>query len=448
MSKLSKINWTNESVLALDSDSDSDFNPIEIIISKSRKLVFQAKEDGWKGPPFNPIKIAEMLGIEIEANSNVKDARLINTDECPIIQFNPMQPRERVRFSIAHEVAHSLFPDWKQEIRHRNGNEQKTDAWQLEMLCNLAAAEMVLPMGSLSPEAETQSIEDLMVKRRQFDVSAEAYLIRTVNISPQPIGLFVASVKRIKPEVQYFIDYYIGSSASPDIKNPKPPIPSSSVVYNCNAIGHTDKANEDWLAGDSVLTECVGLSPYPATVYPRVAGLVKFNLNQPDYIGIKRKHGNVLSVKGSGKILICQLVNDKATRWGGGIAKDAADKFPAAEVDFRKKILKISHEDRLGEVIFTEVSEQITIASLIGQHGFGPSSVARIRYSALQKCFNAVACEARRIGASIHMPKIGTGAAGGDWQTIEEIIDESIIRSGLSVTLYELPPKREQINLF
>ena len=50
-----------------------------------------------------------MLEVQIEANSSVADARLVATESCPKIEFNPQQPRERVRFSIAHEIAHLLY---------------------------------------------------------------------------------------------------------------------------------------------------------------------------------------------------------------------------------------------------------------------------------------------------------------------------------------------------
>ena len=445
MSRYSEISWTNKSVLDFAEADD----PVEKTISKTRELVFKAKEEGWSGPPFNPIEIAKMLGIKIEANSSLKDARLICLEGKPVIQFNPMQPRERVRFSIAHEVAHFLFPDWKSKDRHRGGSQDTIDEWQLEMLCNISASELVLPIGSIKPEeAKTLSIEDLMIRRREFDVSAEAFLIRTVNVSTDPLGLFIASVKEGKSERRYVIDYFVGSPAASLLRPQKKQIPDSSIVYQCNAIGHTDKAIEDWFNSHPNMIECVGLSPYPNNIYPRVAGLVRFDRTEHNPKGIIRRHGDILSPKGDGKKLICQLVNDRATKWGGGVAKKIATKFPEAEKDFEAAISEIPPEERLGWVVFTKVNDEIIIASLIGQHGFGPSSKARIRYLSLQKCFESIATKAQNIGASIHMPRIGTGAAGGDWHTIKEIIDEKIIRSGLSVTLYELPPKREQMELF
>ena len=190
MSNAPFINWTNASVRAFAKNAD----PLAAIEQTARALVLKAREKGWEGPPFNPLRIAEMLELEvqIEANSGVADARLVATESGPKIQFNPQQPRERVRFSIAHEIAHLLFPDWSEQIRNRGGD-RTADDWQLEMLCNLAASEFVLPIGSLSAASDIPSIEDLMRQRREYDVSAEAFLIRLAKISKQPIGIFVSS---------------------------------------------------------------------------------------------------------------------------------------------------------------------------------------------------------------------------------------------------------------
>jgi hypothetical protein len=46
------------------------------------------------------------------------------------------------------------------------------------------------------------------------------------------------------------------------------------------------------------------------------------------------------------------------------------------------------------------------------------------------------------------MPRIGTGAAGGEWGVVEEIVDVELVAKGISVTVYDRPPRREQFELF
>ena len=109
---------------------------------------------------------------------------------------------------------------------------------------------------------------------------------------------------------------------------------------------------------------------------------------------------------------------------------------------------KYPRKERLGKVLFTKASEAITVASMIAQEGFGRSLFPRIRYRALAQCLEGIASRALGERETIHMPKIGTGASGGDWPTIEEMLYDAFVRAGLSVTIYELPPRRPQIELF
>ena len=321
--------------------------------------------------------------------------------------------------------------------------------WQLEMLCNLAASEFVLPIGSLSADSEVPPIEELMHQRRIYDVSAEAFLIRLAKISSQPVGVFFASpVICENGGRQYRIDYFVASPTAPRVWVSGTQVPFDSIIHNCTAIGYTDSAMESWITGSETSLECVGIPAYPGGVYPRVAGLVRFNSRSQDRHPIRLRHGNVLDSRGDGPKIICQLVNDRAIRWGGGVARKAANQYPEAEKEFSRLLSQIPREKRLGNVIFSNATDDIVIASLVAQEGFGPSEFPRIRYSALERCLQTVTERAKNIGASIHMPKIGTGAARGDWGTIEEMLDDAMVRTGLSVTIYDLPPKRAQLELF
>lgn len=444
MQDTSTFKWTNASVKTFAKDAD----PLIAIEEAARALVLKAREEGWEGPPFNPLHIAEMLDVQLEANSSVADARLVATQTGPKIEFNPRQPRERVRFSIAHEIAHLLFPDWSERVRNRSGD-AAADSWQLEMLCNIAASEIVLPIGSLSAASSISPIEDLMRQRRKYDVSAEAFLIRLAKISNQPIGSFVSSPTISEDGVRHYkIDYFVSSPTAPKIRISGMAIPAESIVHRCTAIGHTDRAVESWVTDTPTQVECVGLTAYPGSVYPRVAGLVRFDQTQENHLPIRLLHGDVLELQSGGKKIICQLVNDKAIKWGGGVARKIAKRFPDAEDAFTEQVLNIPRCDRLGRVVFSEANKDLTIASLIGQEGFGPSLFPRIRYAALQSCLEQVADHAITIGSSIHMPKIGTGSAGGDWPTIEEMLGDVMVRAGLFVTVYDVPPKRVQLELF
>ena len=124
-----------------------------------------------------------------------------------------------------------------------------------------------------------------------------------------------------------------------------------------------------------------------------------------------------------------------------------AGKFPNAEKSFSKSMIDIPRTERLGKAVFSKATDTITIASLIAQEGYGRSPTPRIRYSHLERCMREVTERAINDDASIHMPRIGTGASGGDWRIIKEMIDNLIVREDLLVTVYDPPPRRIQMEL-
>jgi len=432
------IQWTNKSVIGLAQGED----PIAVIEGKARELVLRARDAGWDGPPFNPLAIADVLAISVEANAEIADARIVSDQSGLKIEFNPTQARERVRFSIAHEIAHTLFPDVAEEVRHRGGNKHVSDDWQLEMLCNIAAAEFVMPIGSIPGRERLLPLEDLMLERHQFDVSAEAFLIRVTKSTDEPVIMFCASPILADGKLKgYRIDYSVASKSAPPLYVAGRPVPRESVVSSCIAIGYSDRAAEKWFT-HPVFLECVGISGYPGSKHPRVAGLLRFNENEAVQDSLKFIHGDVLEPRASGTKIICQLVNDRARFWGGGVAKSSARKFPDAQKEYSSWIMKTPSSARLGGVHISKVADATYLASLVAQKGFGSSALPRIRYASLEKCFEQVADFASKHGASIHMPKIGSGQSGGSWETVEEIARATLVARDIPVTVYDLPPKR------
>ena len=439
MANPNNFRWTNKSVLALANGED----PIIAIERKARDLVLQARDRGWTGPPFNPIFIADLLKIPVTANASVADACIVSIGDNLQIQFNPTQVRERVRFSIAHEIAHSLFADVADEVRNRGGNKTAKDDWQLEVLCNLAASEFVMPIGSISAREKLVSLEELMIERRKFDVSAEAFLIRVTKIANEPVVMFCSSPDSQSSEAKtYRVDYSVASASAPHVPISGFRVPKDSVVNSCAAIGFTNRGSEKWFANKNVTIECVGIPGYPGSSSPRVAGLIRFAKAEMTGAKVNFVHGDVLKAQGSETKVICQLVNDQARSWGGGVARSAAKAFPMAQREFSNWIISLPKNRRLGDVHFARATENIFIASLVGQEGFGPSPTPRIRYAALDKCLEKISNFASSKSASVHMPRLGSGESGGSWDTVQEMVQGSLIADGIPVTVYDLPPTR------
>jgi len=71
----SGLDWTNASVRAFAAEDD----PLEKIVTVSRKVMAAAADSGLEGPPFDPFALAEMLGLALRARADVADAR-VNAD--------------------------------------------------------------------------------------------------------------------------------------------------------------------------------------------------------------------------------------------------------------------------------------------------------------------------------------------------------------------------------
>jgi O-acetyl-ADP-ribose deacetylase (regulator of RNase III) len=220
------------------------------------------------------------------------------------------------------------------------------------------------------------------------------------------------------------------------------------MVQHCTAIGFTQYEVSSWATGKEEPVEFVGIPGFPGERFPRVAGLIRHGASEANRSPIKYRHGSILDISYPGRRIVCQLVNDKAIRWGGGIARRMAERYPEAEEHYASKMMIIPQSARLGSVIYSPLERDLTLASVVGQAGFGPSLFPRVRYEALERGLRDVSEFAIANAASVHLPKLGTGAAGGDWGIVEEIIDNELVRKGLDVVVYDLPPKRKQLELF
>ncbi|HET7023583.1 MAG TPA: ImmA/IrrE family metallo-endopeptidase [Gemmatimonadales bacterium] len=432
--------WTNTSVLAFSSEDD----PVTTVIQKSRALVLRAIDKGWAGPPFDPLKLATLLEIRVSANGAVREARLIRGEDGEAqIEYNPTRPRGRLRYSIAHEIAHTLFPDWADQIRHRGPDARAdSDEWQLETLCNIAASEILMPLSDCSelghPDAD---IHVLLEEQKRFDVSTEALLVRAVRVREDPCAVFCASKKGNSEDSPYSIDYTIGSRAWTGGVRRGMALPKGSAVAGCTGIGFTAKADEDW--GETVgecHVEAVGIPPYPGSSYPRVVGLLRptegkasKNIETIQYV-----RGDATHPQGVGARVIVHIVNDQAQVWGGhGFAASLRKTHKGLQQSFRDWVIASRDHLSLGRTHFAETSEGLVVASMVAQHGFGPSDTPRIRYEALQICLNDVLRHAQGRSVSVHMPRIGTGNAGGKWNIIKEVVENTLIEGGVSVTVYD-----------
>src|SRR5713101_299985 len=100
--------WTNAYVRRLAGDRD----PIGEIVTRARSRVLEGLDKGWAGPPYDPLALARLSGIQVVGRDSIPDAQtVVDASGKLVIQVNPNRPRARLRYSIAHELGHTLFPD-------------------------------------------------------------------------------------------------------------------------------------------------------------------------------------------------------------------------------------------------------------------------------------------------------------------------------------------------
>jgi O-acetyl-ADP-ribose deacetylase (regulator of RNase III) len=431
--------WTHPSVTKLAGNSD----PFNVIVQKARQVVLGAFQEGWSGPPFDPFRLAEYLKVDTIPTSGVFDARTIPVGATHFqIQYNLDKPPSRTRFSLAHELAHTLFPDCNQTIRNRlHSSETRDDNWQLELLCNIAAAEFLMPIGTgMRLEYESVTIDNLLRLQGEYEVSTEALALRMANLTSDPCTIFAAARLSDERESGYRIDYSVPSRSS-ILKIPRGlQVHGSTVLSECVAIGFTAKNIEHWADLPKMDIECVGIPPYPNRRWPRIVGIARtHSLSMGKSLRITYLHGNALDPRGTGHKIIAHIVNDKTPNWGAGFPSVMKNKWPDVQKDFREWTLSNQKNLSLGEIHATPIADDLTVIHMVAQHGYGPSTKPRIRYAALRTCLDKLASFASSKSASVHMPKIGTGQAGGNWFIVADLIDNALVRQNIAVTVYLLP---------
>ena len=148
--------------------------------------------------------------------------------------------------------------------------------------------------------------------------------------------------------------------------------------------------------------------------------------------------GDATAPIGSGVKVITHICNDIGG-WGKGFVLALSKKWKMPEEAYRQWY-KSQEEFTLGAVQFVNVENELYVANMIGQQGIykNTNGLPPIRYEAVRQCLKKVALFAMEQKASIHMPRIGCGLAGGKWEVIEQIIKEELIDKEIAVTVYDL----------
>ena len=152
-------------------------------------------------------------------------------------------------------------------------------------------------------------------------------------------------------------------------------------------------------------------------------------------MSIKFINGNILTFPERDEdTIICHQVNCKGVM-GAGLAKQVRDKWPVVFSEYKK----ICGHDKLGDFQMVQVAPQLYVANLFGQLNFGRDK-RQTNYAALTAALFGAMKE--HPGATFRVPYgLGCGLAGGNWETVLNIIKEISDTWDVNVEIWVLPKK-------
>lgn len=152
--------------------------------------------------------------------------------------------------------------------------------------------------------------------------------------------------------------------------------------------------------------------------------------------------GDATDPIGDGPKILVHCCNDLGA-WGAGFTGALSEIWSAPERAYREwhdeQIPPEGSPFLLGRAQIVLVDPDLWVANIIGQKGIGRKNGPPIRYWAITEGLGRVAEFALVNNASIHMPRMGAGLAGGAWEKIEDIIKATLCARSLDVFVYDLP---------
>ena len=153
---------------------------------------------------------------------------------------------------------------------------------------------------------------------------------------------------------------------------------------------------------------------------------------------IEYVRGDATTPHGKGVKILAHVCNDLGG-WGKGFVLALSRRWPEPEAAYRQWHRERARNDfALGAVQYVRVGPYLWVANMIGQRGIRRGSKGvPVRYEAIDTALGSLAAKAAETGASVHMPRIGCGLAGGRWSRVEPLIERRLTARNIRVTVYD-----------
>ena len=145
--------------------------------------------------------------------------------------------------------------------------------------------------------------------------------------------------------------------------------------------------------------------------------------------------GDATAPQIKGNKFILQVCNDIGA-YGAGFSGALSHKWNIVKEEYQN----IPKEKRIvGNYQIIKVEDDILVANMIGQNGtgFNEYNVPPVNYGAIEVMLKKIFKLAKENKATVCMPKIGAGLAGGSWEIIELVILRALRETDVDVYVYE-----------
>ncbi|MES3034930.1 MAG: ImmA/IrrE family metallo-endopeptidase [Gemmatimonadota bacterium] len=194
-----RIDPSVAALLAAEPDAE---DAVDAIRRRARALIREVQQVAtWDGPPFDLTALASYKGFHVETSTLLRSSQ--EAFIVPgVITLNGNKPPSRRRYSLAHEIGHTLFPDfddalrqtrklWRDQSSASRANASDTN---VEHLCQVAAAEFLLPEFAFRRllNADDLSLATVVSLAARFEASIEATCRRSIELtSKRALAIFV-----------------------------------------------------------------------------------------------------------------------------------------------------------------------------------------------------------------------------------------------------------------
>lgn len=186
-------------------DETGTEDPFEAVRVKARNAVLLYHQFIAESPPFNMRAFASTFGLHwsdddprYSADSEIAP----ESDGRVVLRVNKSRPETRQRFSIGHEIGHTLFPEYELSVQCRKATDR---TWAdpndlIETLCDAAASELLFPTPWFSDRILGMPLcaPAIASLADEYAASREATARRFVELHHEPLAAVFFSWK-LKP---------------------------------------------------------------------------------------------------------------------------------------------------------------------------------------------------------------------------------------------------------